>query len=448
MSFVGKGRPVKYYDIDGTILKQEFVNQGEAPTPPNTPEFDKEYLVFDKWLDLPEIVGEDYVYALAKYLIKDEATYVFVNVSKNLCPNLEIIFNITGDELSIDWGDGVVNNSVSHIYENYGEYVIKINGTFQMISGQNFLNLNKCILKCYFNSNCPSRYTSNFMSDAVNMKVLMLNENVIGGNDYSIRNLYSLKTIHFPKTADRFGYCQLYNSFSLVKICDEREDEGYNRDGFSEAYSLVSLEKTSDNTNDWAKYSNMKSLEQVIITNPNFQFDSISTFGSNKLKRVRLGEGVTKCISISSEALEELILPSTLITIGDVMNSKLKKIIIPSNVTSCGSFSKNYSLEYISLPSALSSMPSVSHCINLKRINIPRKITSFSLSHFTYCPNLQDVIIECETVPTLNTSSGYSYLSERIIFWVNDDIIEDLKVATNWSKYADKMRPLSEKPID
>ena len=318
MIYEGKYR-IRYFDIDGTILKIEYVEDGGKLTPPKkTPNYDPDYLIFDEWnYDIENYVVYRPTDIGTTYKTVGDATYMFCRFTSKtgLNPTLAII-----SATSIDWGDGVIDTNKSHTYTNEGEYIIKIYGDIRFnASSSNYLlgsnDLNKALRKCFIKNSVTS----------------------IKSNAFS--NCNSLKIVTIP--------------------------EG------------------------------VTSIEESVF----------SYCGS--LTSITIPEGVT---SIGSSTFSNC--------------NSLTRIIIPEGVTSIGSNAFKY-------------------CNCLKSVTIPESITSIEDSAFKYCECLTNYFIKCNTVPTLASTNAFSSINPSAIMWVNDNIIEQLKVATSWSTYANQMKPLS-----
>lgn len=81
-------------------------------------------------------------------------------------------------------------------------------------------------------------------------------------------------------------------------------------------------------------------------------------------------------------------------------------------------------------------------CNNLCLVKL-RDVTSIGMNAFYKCPNLIQVIIDNITPPTLSTNS-FAQANANLVFYVPDSAVDTYKEATNWSNYADRIKPLSE----
>lgn len=101
-------------------------------------------------------------------------------------------------------------------------------------------------------------------------------------------------------------------------------------------------------------------------------------------------------------------------------------------------------LEEITFPDTLVEIGEAAfdNCPNLTKIDLPASFTTFSGNYqFVSCP-LEIVICRATTPPSLPSTNVFNYPST--IFYVPDSSVEAYKTATNWSSYANRIKPLSE----
>ena len=134
------GYKVQWIDIDGTILKTEYVASGSAATPPTTtPAYDSTYLTFQGWnLPYSSITSPTNIGAM--YHTPDYGSwgysrvYAFIRVDATSGYDATFYFNLSSggsNRQVIDWGDGSTtssnsggNLSFTHTYAAYGNYVV------------------------------------------------------------------------------------------------------------------------------------------------------------------------------------------------------------------------------------------------------------------------------------------------------------------------------------
>ena len=120
------------------------------------------------------------------------------------------------------------------------------------------------------------------------------------------------------------------------------------------------------------------------------------------------------------------------------------------NVTSTGVnvFYACYALHTVNLPSLISiSSNMFAYSSLLKRLDFP-SVESISGGAFSGCSRLVTLILrKADTVCTLeNVSalSGTSIAKGTGFVYVPDNLVEQYKAATNWSTYANQIKPISE----
>ena len=120
------------------------------------------------------------------------------------------------------------------------------------------------------------------------------------------------------------------------------------------------------------------------------------------------------------------------------------------NVTSVGVnvFYACYALHTVNLPSLISiSSNMFAYSSLLKRLDFP-SVESISGGAFSGCSRLVTVILrKADTVCTLENVSAFSGTSIAKgtgFVYVPDNLVEQYKAATNWSTYANQIKPISE----
>ena len=86
-------------------------------------------------------------------------------------------------------------------------------------------------------------------------------------------------------------------------------------------------------------------------------------------------------------------------------------------------------------------------CTNLTTVNLP-ECTSIGDTAFNSCTNLTTVIFGADRVVTLMSSNAFdnSAITRTGYIYVPDNLVDSYKTATNWSTYANRIKPLSELP--
>ena len=127
---------------------------------------------------------------------------------------------------------------------------------------------------------------------------------------------------------------------------------------------------------------------------------------------------------------------------------KLTKVNLPKCIN-VGEYAFMYctSLETVNLPECVdANMFAFAYCEKLKQVELPKCINVDDYA-FYYCTALTAVILRSTTVCRLKNSdaldntpieNGTGYI------YVPDTLVNDYKKATNWSVYANQIKPLSE----
>ena len=155
------------------------------------------------------------------------------------------------------------------------------------------------------------------------------------------------------------------------------------------------------------------------------------------------------CISLS-----DINLPSAVTISDNAMHSciSLSRINLP-NVTSIGRsvFLNCVSLISLNLTSAvIIDAGSLTSCISLQSLELPMA-TSIGSNAMQNCISLTTLKLGASEVATLsnaNTLSNTPIAKGTGYIYVPDSLVDSYKTATNWSAYADQIRPMSECEVE
>ena len=146
------------------------------------------------------------------------------------------------------------------------------------------------------------------------------------------------------------------------------------------------------------------------------------------------------------------VLPNTITSIGSQAFrncSNLTSVTFEENsqLTSISDYAFAYcsNLTSISLPNSVTNIgeSAFRECSSLTSIEIPSSVTSIGNNAFEYCSSLTTMTVLPTTPPTLSNTSAISSATTSI--YVPDESVDAYKQATNWSNFADIIKPLSEK---
>ena len=328
---------VQFIDVDGTILKSQYVADGGSATPPATPT--REKCQFAKWLNAYDNITRDTdVFAL--YRSSDGNSWYKVKANANDRMNLTIRCD-TDSPVIIDWGDGSSDTATErnryiefrHDYAEGFDGWVKVSSEGNHRLGSIDAEGNPCVI-----------------------------EVVVGDKVATIGSVAS----------------QMFNLSSIVIPDTVKECEGYL---FYNCQSLLSLalpdgvKKISTN-----KAFSMTDLRYVRLPKTLTEMPANMLGSSYSLQSIVIPEGVT---SIGASAFQDC--------------ANLQSIVIPQGVTSIGAsaFRGCSSLQSITIPASVTSIgdSAFQKCINLQRIVIPASVISIGKSAFQNCGNLRDVKI-------------------------------------------------------
>jgi len=407
---------VRFFDIDGTILKQEYVTTGADATAPITPNIDPTYLVFAEWNQPFTNVQSDLDVG-AMYDTVDGKTYIFVRITNTtgFQPTIRLVKTNTA-ALTIDWGDGTTNTTTTSgnvtvqktdPYATIGDYIISID------SG--------------------SLYRGGFGSTP-------------GGSDQNLFNTISMAS-------------------SILKIyMGSQMSIGHSAFNNSRSMIFCSLEKsfvftTTGGVNIWRTFKDNHSLIHLNIPKNSVGFDNEVFLNCFKLKTISVPPGVitflnnqifTNCINLLKFPIGQITTMSTGGNTPYFSGCRNLQNEIDINVTQIPpSFLNNCN----SIPSVnfLQNVTSVNSsafggCSRLTEMELPASLTSIAAGAFINCTAILEYTFLSTTPPTLGSTNAFTGINAACKIYVPDANVNDYKTATNWSTYANYIYPLSTKP--
>jgi len=224
---------VRFWDIDGTLLKENYVNAGEDSIPPTpTPRHRSNIIEFDVWNRVSTNVQHDLDIG-AVYKTKDNKTHIRIRVTPTtgLSPIIRLNKDTT-DLMTVDWGDTITstssasgNVSFNHTYSTEGDYWITITCTGDFSVGQGgtgttFLGgsvaQGNVAMEIYFGSHAV-RCLNNGLRYLSALEYLSLPKEMqtIGTQNFGIH--YSLRHLTIPDGIATFG-TNMFNGVRSAKI--------------------------------------------------------------------------------------------------------------------------------------------------------------------------------------------------------------------------------------
>lgn len=129
--------------------------------------------------------------------------------------------------------------------------------------------------------------------------------------------------------------------------------------------------------------------------------------------------------------------------------SGLTSVVLPSDKTTIGksAFSSCGNLVEVTLNEGLTTIGEAAfqNCTKLPSITIPSTVTSVGVNFMRQCAALQEVVMLPTTPPTIGVNSFLQSYNLTSIY-VPDASVSSYKGASGWSSFADKIKPISERP--
>ena len=380
------GHLVRYFDYDGTILKEKRVDSGGSVTAPIAPIHDG--LTFAEWTATSTNVTSD-LNIHAVYYTTDGKTYFGLRVTVATGKKVVLYLNKSpGSTLTVDWGDGGANstftntgnfNTGTHTYASYGDYEVKMwissgSGTYGFGNGTNLTTV----------------VGGSTQAQRDMLLYAYIGESVTSIGDRAFYYCYSLTNIVIPSGVISIGDSAFYNCYSLTSITIPNGVTSIGTYAFSNCYSLTN----------------------IVILNG---VTSIGTYA------------FYYCYSLTT-----ITIPNSVTSIGDYAFQNcvsLTGITIPSGVTRIS----NYAFYY---------------CYSLTTITIPNSVPSIGDRVFQNCYSLKTYVFERTAgITAIGGTNTFSSINTSTKIYVPDDLVATYKSASNWSTYANYIYPLSEKGV-
>ena len=453
-------------DPDGTVIKEEWLNNGDTFTLPEP--LVHSGLVFDEWSATQQltettvngvttysiIVADNHFIAGSLYHTSSDLNEF--DITTDIISGLTIEFNCYNGS-TINWGDGTSETAtstgyISHTYSSYGNYTIKTNSDYTMITTpilkQNGYNSNDSknsgLLKSIRWSKTAALGSGTLLTNNFNLQSIYFSKNIANVPVINYNN--QLKALVLPKqfnnmTSYHFAYCRnlkyLVIPYGVTTITADATNSSWD--------TLIILPKTITSIGSSAftlKYTPLKSL----IIPGSTTFSSTGQFGNCRFQKVKILSGVTSIPNsfLSNGKTGELELPNTLTTIGSSAFPMVynKIFVIPDTVTSIGSSAFNSCVsDEIIVSNKITSIPS--SCFGngfFNKITFKGDIASIDASAFSGCYScLIYDFTHCTSVPTLANTNAFSntVLGSKIL--VPASLYSTWIVASNWVNYASRI---------
>jgi uncharacterized repeat protein (TIGR02543 family) len=242
---------VRFIDFDGTILKEQWVNAGQAATAPTPPTH--QYLTFDEWNNDFANIQHDLDVG-ATYYTTDGKTYLFMRFTNTTGLQPAILLNkATTAQMNIDWGDGTgaslsgsgnITITKAAPYAAIGDYTITIecagNYRFYTYIFNNNAAYNSSLLNCYLGKNVTSIGPYTFQQ-CFSLTSIVIPDGVTSIEPYTFYQCFSLTSIVIPDVVTSIGLYAFYQCYSLTSIVIPDGVTSIEPYTFYQCYSLTSI---------------------------------------------------------------------------------------------------------------------------------------------------------------------------------------------------------------
>ena len=455
------GNRVRFIDYDGTVLKTQYVADGESATPPANPSHSG--LVFQGWnTSLDDVLSDrdvGAVYTTASGAAEfDVRMLVRTGYTVTFYPYLE------SGTLTVDWGDGTTDTvtgtgkkTVSYTYADYGDYTIKM----KVSSG------GRWYIPEYF---CNGSNSSFFIvrariADAYKlggyafycnygMTNCLLSGDVTSIGEYAFQECRALQAVVLPPSVtlgrDIFYYCY---ALARVVFPDSLTEIPESTCNYCHALDCVTIPDGVESVGRYA-FSYCHSVREVGFPTTLRSIGEYAFREIHGLRHVKFPDGLT---SIGESAFSgcyalggEIRLPDTITSMGGYIFNccrGITRINIPPLLTYIpnGFCYRCYDLESIAIPSTVTRIGDEAfyECWRLTEVDVPASVTEFRSGCFCYCRSLLDIRFRRTSPPTMNSTSALSDIPRTCRIWVpaspDREVLTAYKTASNWSSYADHM---------
>jgi hypothetical protein len=389
---------VRFFDIDGTILKEERRNAGQDATAPTDPDYDPTYLTFAEW-NQPFTNVQNDIDVGAIYDTIDGKTYLFLRITNTTGLQPTLAFNkVDTNTLTIDWGDttsdttssnGNINITKTSAYSAIGDYIVTLDclGIYSNRITVGLFNSSipyaNSLLKAYMGINM--RTTTGCFLNCSNMNLVSVNKNITSG---------------FNNFAEKSGIVHINTPTNLISI----------QNSFISSRKLITISLNKLCTDISGAFNGCSSLEKVVI-------NGITNIGTTSLFN-------------GCSCLREQLIPNSINSLGSFIFQNctgLQSLLISNTLTSLGS-------------------SSIRNCNNLVELEFPNTLTSIAASALQDNLSILEYTFLSTTPPTLANINAFTNINAACKIYVPDASVAAYQAATNWVTYANYIYPLSTKP--
>ena len=490
---------VQFIDVDGTILKSQYVADGGSATPPANPK--REKCQFVKWLNAYDNITKDTdVFAL--YKSADGNSWYKVKANANDRMNLMIRCD-TASPVIIDWGDGSSDtatnrNSYTEFRHDYAEGFdgwVKVSSEGNHRLGSIEADGNPCVIEVVVGGKVAT--IGPVAGQMFNLRSIVIPDTVKECEGYLFYNCLSLLSLVLPDGIKKISMNKalFMTDLRYVRLPETLTEIPANMLGYSHSLQSVVIPESVTSIGDSA-FRDCGSLQSIAIPASVTSIGKSAFQGCYSLQSIVIPEGVT---SIGDSAfrdcgsLQSIAIPASVTSIGASAFQSCANAIFSVNVNnfaptaavfmSCRRLTGNLNIIADEIPHDAFAFTGITSlfckankttrttgggafygCAELARVELTdiKEIGSFTFngctalslaiigdtvtkidsSAFLNCLSLARLVVKAATPPTL-ASDALRGCSKLTAIYVPDEAVEAYKAATNWISYAAKIQPLS-----
>lgn len=273
----------------------------------------------------------------------------------------------------------------------------------------------------------------------------------------AFRYLYNLRKLDTSKWTTTSALTNMEGVFDSAYLITELNVDGFNTENVTTFYSsfaalrsievldVSKIKVTNKCTNLYYMFGGCRSLRKLIRTK-NWDVSNVTTFESmfrdcHALEELDLSDFDPEKVTTTKAMFDSCYSLKTL----DLEDWDLTTITNTSNVL--GFISSCYNLKEVKLPETL-YLPGLNYCHSLKKLVVPSTVTSIGTGDNNMCRAMW----ACEYVdfsaaeaitPISNTGVFNTDWNAKILFIVPDNLYSSWITATNWSNGSYDMRTIS-----
>ena len=276
----------------------------------------------------------------------------------------------------------------------------------------------------------------------------------------TLYNLPSIPNWYFANNSD-YQHC-LALALTHVTFSNNTIKVGEHAFRYCKKLALTELPDTITTIGASAFYY-CENLALTRLPNSLTTIDANAFYYCKKLALTELPNSLTTIGANAFSSCSELALmqlPSGVKSLGNSCFYYCKKLALtelPSGLTSIGRqcFSNCEQLKITEIPSGVTWLNSTAFekCISLTKLRVnASNISGIEAYTFDSCENLTEISFPNVTsVPNLSNVSAFDdtpIANGTGYIYVPDTLVDSFKAATNWSTYADQIKPISEMPTE